>query len=641
MTNDDSRKPQALLGRWSEALGTPQFRARHITLDSLISTLIPAAERSFQRLIQALLREGLLDASTRTYDEHCRCWLTLPDRTRLCFDHLLPGRMSSWDLRGDITAYGDNHPPRKIQFPSELMTLLNNSLESSADAAVLHRLNEELDDSFVNDTLCLAFHEQWTLQLHASMDAVHRDNLLSWLKDEPGVTNPTSLLEQWGTLGHPWHPNYKTKLGLSTDQVIDFSPEFEARFPVILCALHRQFAHVERLADTADYWQWWRGHFPQAAQKLNAELTHQGLEPSDYLPLPSHSWQAREALPQMFANEISDRLLILTDIVAFTAHPTMSFRTVLPEGQRDAPMVKLPVSLRLTSVERTVSPRSARMGPRISHLLQTILKREPTIQKVLGIVPERIGVHFKPQPADDERSRHLAVLYRDNPLSQLQPGEMAIPVGSLFAIDQHGQPLLRQLVRLSKGKDDGDALQAFFRDYLSIAVPGLLGMYLRYGVAFEAHQQNSFMIMTTDGQLSRLLLRDFGDIRIDRKTLHAQGLDIELHDPKMTLYDDASFVRDKLLHTVFMCHLGELVLLGARHFDVPPAPLWDELAAQVSQCFDDLRSQVDPQRWATEREALLQQDWPAKSFMRMRLLDSHADIVGRLANPLSGDVHGG
>ena len=147
--------------------------------------------------------------------------------------------------------------------------------------------------------------------------------------------------------------------------------------------------------------------------------------------------------------------------------------------------------------------------------------------------------------------------------------------------------------------------------------------------------------MAADGQLSRLLLRDFGDIRIDRKTLHAHGLDIELHDPKMTLYDDAGFVRDKLLHTVFMCHLGELVLLSARHFDVPQVLLWNELSAQVSQCFDDLRNDVEPQRWETERKALLEQDWPAKSFMRMRLLESHADIVGRLPNPLSAAANAG
>ena len=69
-----SRTPeQSLLERWGEALATPPFQTNHITLDALINTLAPAAERSFQRLIQALFREGLLDPSTRTYDERGQC----------------------------------------------------------------------------------------------------------------------------------------------------------------------------------------------------------------------------------------------------------------------------------------------------------------------------------------------------------------------------------------------------------------------------------------------------------------------------------------------------------------------------------------------------------------------------------------
>jgi siderophore synthetase component len=279
------------------------------------------------------------------------------------------------------------------------------------------------------------------------------------------------------------------------------------------------------------------------------------------------------------------------------------------------------------------------MGPRVSTLLLSILDREPELRQHLSIVPERIGIHYSPQPTDDERARHLAALYRDNPLGLLQPGELAIPVGSLFAHDALGQPLLRQWVQLAQGSDDTAALRAFFADYLAIAVPGLLGMYLLYGIAFEAHQQNSFMVMSPQGQPDRLLLRDFGDIRIDRGTLHARGLDIELHDPKMTLYDDAGFVRDKLLHTTFMCHLGELTLLCARHWDIPHHLLWSELATQVSRCFEALRERVDTQRWAMERQALLEHDWPAKSFMRMRLQDSHVDIVGRLSNPLLRSAH--
>ncbi|WP_300657173.1 IucA/IucC family siderophore biosynthesis protein [Pseudomonas sp.] len=625
---------QLLLSHWSEALATPAFRLRQVTLDQLIEALPAARERSFQRLIQALLRENLLDPTTLTRDEHNRCWLALGDPgARLRFDHLQPGRMASWQLRGSVALCRAQALPYTLQYPSELLQLLSDQLNCRASSATLSRLARELDDSLRNDSLCLAYHHNWNRQQRHELGSV--DGLLAWLQAGACPDNPTLLLEQWGTLGHPWHPNYKTKLGLSATQVIDLSPEFEARIPIRLAALQRGCAHSESLDGDLDYRHWWRSQFPEAAGRLDTELHRQGLDPDDYLPLPVHPWQAAEVLPRQFARELAERRLVLTAIEAFPGHPTMSFRTVLPDASREAPMVKLPVSLRLTSVQRTVSPRSARMGPRVSRLLLQILGQETELARHLSVIPERVGLHFCPTPADDERARQLAVLYRDNPLSLTGPGELAVPVGSLFAADGRGQPLLRQWVRLAQGSDDSRAMQAFFRDYLAVAVPGLLGIYLLYGVAFEAHQQNSFMLMDRTGQPRRLLLRDFGDIRIHRPSLHGQGFDLDLHDPKLTLFDDAEIVRDKLLHTSFMCHLGELALLGARHWQVPERLLWEALANQVEHCFATLRGRVDEPRWQTERQALLEQDWPAKSFMRMRLEDSQTDIVGRLRNPLS------
>ena len=158
-----------------------------------------------------------------------------------------------------------------------------------------------------------AFHHGWTERLREQIDTQYDDNLLAWLRAGTRHQNPTSLLEQWGTLGHPWHPNYKTKLGLSAAQVIAFSPEFEASFPIVLCALHRQYAHVEALEGTADYRDWWQGHFPQAAEQLQHHLQQLGLNAKDYLPLPSHPWQAHKELPEAFADEIADNLLIVTE----------------------------------------------------------------------------------------------------------------------------------------------------------------------------------------------------------------------------------------------------------------------------------------------------------------------------------------
>ena len=616
--------------RWQQALSSAAFQDAGIDLAQLRATLAPARARSLQRLLQAVLRESLIEADFQP-GEAGAASLLLPDGARLKVEHLVPGRMDSWDLRGAVWLQRPGAASEEIRWPSQLLIRLSEHLAQPPGREALQRLAEELDDSLVNDTLCLAFNAHWSARLQAQHPG---QGLLAGMRAATAPANPTLQLEQWGTLGHPWHPNYKTKLGLDTTRLISYAPEFAARIEIRLCALHRQCAHVQRLPGTPDYQTWWEERFPEAAARLRQHLAERGLDSDDYWPLPVHPWQAEDVLPREFADEIADRLLVLTDIPACEAAPTMSFRTVLPAASRTAPMLKLPVSLRLTSVQRTVSPRSARMGPRVSELLLQILLREPELHRQLDIIPERLGLHYQPQPVDDERARHLGVLYRDNPWSRLAPGELAVPVGSLFAQDEQQRPLLREWVALANGRDDGAAFLAFFADYLAVAVPALLGIYLRYGVAFEAHQQNSFMVMDAMGRPIRLLLRDFGDIRIDRATLHGQGLDLELHDPALTLFDDADHVRDKLLHTTFMCHLGELALLGARHWQLPEASTWQLLAAAVARCFDEVRPLVDAQRWQRERAALLEEPWPAKAFLRMRLLDSQTDVVGRLANPL-------
>lgn len=633
--NPPLTKQKRLLMLWCEALETPAFKARHIQLTDLASALVEARRRSFQRLLQALLREGLLDGA-RISDTTRDRVLALGDGCgHLLLEGLRQGGMASWWLDGTIVLRRTDGVQHEVEFPSDLLLLVVPLLTVKVNSADAERLGAELDDSLFNDTLCLAYHTVWNRDL----SAVHAGRgLLPGLRASGGPANPSVLLEQWGTLGHPWHPNYKTKLGLSIGEAIAYSPEFGAEVAVEMVALRRDVAHVETLAGADSYLADWRAAFPLPAERFDTALRKRGLSAKDYLPLLAHPWQVREVLRVQFVDEIARGELVLLGLPAFTGHATMSFRTVQAQPPATAPMIKLPVGLRLTSVQRTVSPRSATMGPRVSALLQTLLAREPAVEAVLSILPERHGVHYAPQPADDERARHLGMLWRDNPLSGLRPGELAMPVGCLFGDTAAGRPLLAELVAAHGGKDDADSLCTFYRHYTRVALDGLLALYLVYGVAFEAHQQNSLVVLDAQDRPLRLLLRDFGDIRIHRATLEAHGLSLTLHDPAMTLIDDADFVREKLLHTGLMCHLGELALLGARLWPVEERVLWGILARNVAACFERLRPRVDPDRWQIERHAFLEAPWPAKAFLRMRLLDTREDIVGRLPNPLTGLV---
>ena len=325
----------------------------------------------------------------------------------------------------------------------------------------------------------------------------------------------------------------------------------------------------------------------------------------------------------------------LPDDVVLDATPTMSFRTVVPAGSPALPHLKLPVSLRLTSVQRTVSPKSAVMGPRITRLLATILDGEAGFGGTLDIVREDVGLYYLDPQGDDDRARHLAILYRANPMAKADRARFPVPVGALFAESPFsGRPLVTEAVALAYGDHAAGAV-AYFGRHARTVLTALLSAYLVYGIAFEAHQQNSFIMLDADYAPVQLLARDFGDLRIHGPTLRGAGLAIDAYRAGFTVYDDDEPVRDKLLHAVLLCHLSELALLLAHAYAHPEHHFWDVLRREIENVFSAVRARVDAARWHAERAALLEHDWPAKAFLRMRLSDTQDDVHGTMPNPLA------
>lgn len=632
MKNVPVSSMERLLCVWNTALGSAPFKRRHIDLGDLIRVLPQVRARAFQRLMRALLMEALLDGERMTIGPRCAILeLDSPDNA-LHFEGLTVGRIHGWQLDGEVWLHGPDDDRRKVLFPSTLLSHLIPILNSKLDAKAIERLSDAMDDSFCNDTLCMAYHSKWNQNLQEQAQAAAVEGLLGLAATSADRQEATILLEQWGTLGHPWHPNHKSKWGISTDQVINFSPEFESRMPVPVAAIHLDISHSESM-NGDKYLDWWEAQYPQASETWKNFLCARRVDPNRYAPVPVHPLQI-DTLRTRFSSEIATGQLILTDAVACIGRASISFRTLWGEGRPLAPMIKLPLAYRLTSASREIAPSLVCMAPRVSRLLTEIRRRDAEAALTWDFVPERFGLHHC-SPDADEKSAQLCVIFRDSPLARLNSGELAIPVASLFALDARGEPLFRQWVRLSEQADEPAAVLRFFRRYLRATLPGLLRLLLIYGLTFEAHQQNSFMVMSSVGEPLRLLVRDFADIRIHGPTLHARGLSLTPHDCAQNLFEDGKPVRDELLHAVFICHLGELILLCQRHWpDIDERLLWNAVGSQVKQDFDKLKTQVPQQRWTTERAAILDAPWPAKSLLRMYLADSREDIIGDLANPL-------
>lgn len=597
-----------------------------------------AGRRSLRRTLQALLREGLLPARHLSWRGGV-CWLPLSggmQPSALRFDGLHLGRILDCRLDGGIAYCAAGAAPHAIVSGADLLARVARSVSGNISPASLRRVLRELDNSADNEALALRRRRRWARELRGAFCADGSPFLAGLAR--AGLPNPALLLEQWGSVGHPWHPMSKTKLGLTPEEVEALSPEFGATLTLPLAALRRDCARVEALPGCGDYAAWFARHFPAAWRgwREALEAMGEGTRLDDWLPLPMHPYQSQHLVPREFAAEIASGILLLPEGATMPAAPTMSFRTVVPCGASDAPHVKLPVSLRLTSVQRAVSPKIATMGPRFTALLRQVLEREAQFGGSLDIVPEYLGVVFDGPGASDERARHLALLMRGNPMAAAEDGFFPVPVGALFAESPaDGKPLALELARLCEG-DRPDAALAYFRRHAATVLRAALGAYLLYGMGFEAHQQNSFILLDAGWRPARLLMRDFGDLRVHMPTLRAAGLDLAPHSAGHACFDDIGPVRDKLLHAVLLCHLVELGLLLAQASGLPEDGFYRVLRQEIEAVFENLRDRVPAARLEAERDALLEADWPAKSFLRMRLLGTSDDVHGRMPNPLRG-----
>jgi D-ornithine---citrate ligase len=614
------------------AIPTPLKPADHL-LGAVATELAwsEARQRSLQRTLQALFREHLLNRE-QLITEGAVSWLPLwSQQGVLRFEGLRLGRIGDCTLAGNVSYYATGERPQPVTHAAALLACVAPSLPGQG--ADLQRLVHELDNSLANDVLCLSYRRSWAEALRAELGTADAHFIAALRR--AGHANPALLLEQWGTLGHPWHPTFKTKLGLSADEVWAMSPEFQPTLRVPLAAIRADKVRTTFAAGDGDYAAWFAQHFPACARRWAAALATLGKHPADWLPLPLHPFQASRVIPHTFAAEIAQGDLLLLADVALDATPTMSFRTVVPAGSPALPHLKLPVSLRLTSVQRTVSPKSTVMGPRITRLLAAILEREDGFGGTLDIVREDVGLHYVDPRDDDDRARHLAILYRANPMAKAAACRFPVPVGALFAESPFsGRPLATELVALAHGDHAAGAVAYFERHALTV-LTALLSAYLVYGIAFEAHQQNSFIMLDGGYEPVQLLARDFGDLRIHGPTLRRAGLTLDTYRAGFTVYDDDAPVRDKLLHAALLCHLSELALLLARAYGHPEHHFWDALRRVADDVFTGLRARVHERRWHAEREALLARDWPAKSFLRMRLLDTSDDVHGTMPNPLA------
>ncbi|MFD6919967.1 IucA/IucC family protein [Streptomyces sp. NPDC059944] len=305
--------------------------------------------------------------------------------------------------------------------------------------------------------------------------------------------------EQSLLLGHPLHPTPKGREGLSDAEGALYSPELRGSFP-----LHWMAVAPSVLATDSAWTE--RGR-PVSAEQLALRLAGADLAlPHGYAAaLPVHPWQMRELKHRTETAALLDAGL-LQDLGPLGAawHPTSSVRTVYRSG---APaMLKLSLGLRITNSRRENLRKELHRGVEVHRLLRSGLSKEwQAVHPGFDIV--RDPAWLAVDGPDGKPVQGLDVMIRHNPFG---PADDACCVAGLVSPRPHlcadGHTLMRSrltglvtALAARTGRPRGAVAAEWFLRYLEHVVRPLLWLDSEAGIALEAHQQNTLLVLDAEG----------------------------------------------------------------------------------------------------------------------------------------------
>ncbi|MFJ6728287.1 IucA/IucC family protein [Streptomyces sp. NPDC091281] len=357
--------------------------------------------------------------------------------------------------------------------------------------------------------------------------------------------------EQSLTLGHPFHPTPKSRDGLTDTETLRYSPETHASFP-----LHWLAVSPSLLASDSAWTE--RGRTVPAAE-LTARLAGPvpPPHPDGHALLPLHPWQFREVRHRAGTAELFDAGL-LRDLGTHGSpwHPTSSLRTVHRTGSPAS--LKLSLALRITNSRREHLRKELHRGVEAHRLLRTGLgERWRAAHPGFDIV--RDPAWLAVDGPDGLPVSGLDVVIRHHPFTA---GDDVACVAGLVAPRPGRSPRSRLALLVTRlAERTGRPLRAvaaeWFLRYLEQVVRPVLWLDDEVGVALEAHQQNTLLLLDPDGWPRGGRYRDNQGFYF-RESRRAE---LEALLPGIGSHSD-TFVPDEVTDERFAYYLGVNNILG-------------------------------------------------------------------------------
>ncbi|MFO9415575.1 siderophore biosynthetic protein FrgA [Legionella pneumophila serogroup 1] len=506
-------------------------------------------------------------------------------------------------------------------FIDQLQIKLKNSMPESKFFQ-WRKIREALDESIANEALAYAYRQNWNTQLRN--EAMHYKSLWTWINNELSPYQTLLFLEQWGSLRHPYHPAFSAKTGFTRREVLQNSPEFQAKVSVHWCALNK--TKIQSISPKIDYANQISQEFPKEYFYWREKLLFSHINPDDYYPIPVHPWQWRNQLQMAFASLIDNKSLILLPHHQ-TLIPSLSPDIMMPTQSTQCTL-KLATTLSTSMAGKLDNSDDMVL---LTRWIDSLLAKTNYYQNTLFICKNLESMSAYDQTLSEcNRVKLLFGLYQ-NPLHKIRQDQRAVPLPALLTDSPcSNTPLLIEIIKAS-----GLHPTTYFTEYCYKMLFGQLHLLLKYGLALEVEQHN-ILVIFDDNKPQGIIIKEPNNLKLCNHELFKNVQKPNAPDSLSIYTKDLNQVRTLFIQGTLKNHLHHLIGCLRNEYQIPSRTLWG-LARQVMQTvFKDLSKDIDPHILSWQQHLLLHDNWEHQPEL---LLSLHSKINRNITikeyNPLS------
>lgn len=540
------------------------------------------------------------------------------------------------DMQGPfyLLDQSDDQHVQRVQHPVEILDLILTEANQYMGPAS-QQFHDDLMNSAANMALSLSFQALSLKDEGRSMLDIIDANIDSYLRSEQAVVE-----------GHPLHPGAKLRKGLTPEMTIQYSSEFQHAIQLKMIAVHYSLVRTQSQEHT--YNNTLFKMFPGLEKVFNSTFSIN--EQDQYSIIIVHPWQYEEILHRDYQDEIARNLIVDIDYEP-DYYAGLSFRTLMPKYPVTTPHVKLSTNVHITGEIRTLSEQTTFNGPLVSRILQDIMENDDLFKNIhTSPVNEICGIHFYNREDQGEyqteRSEQIGSLLRENIYHLVENDTINLIPSSLVSFNPNqGDSVVNSLIeRLQFAHQYADfqtAAKSWLTQYAQSLIDMVVPLLVKYGIALEAHLQNSIASFNQDGSLNHMYIRDFEGLRIDEAQLNQSGYSTEnFHEKSRILTNKATSVFNKAFYSTIQNHLGEVILTIAKHPQNDQSienALWLEVRDIILEKFKQMAKDqsIDQTRLAEMKAIFFSKTIDYKCVTTMRLEDeAHEYTYIKVDNPL-------